>query len=1775
MSSEIGMTDASHRRVFSTETYSTRSITLDDDSKSEVGPAVNDNGKKTEYSPVIRLSVRKNKANYDVLTFNHGGENGDDDDNLFIEDDFEDNDFDALVGEFFWFLRNKENDQTPVKSSRTPHSGGVLTPRRGTSMMSHSSKGSYRPLVYSNAEEAFTPPVTPKARGSTYKSVPIQVIPVSKDIETETGLSSPVSVKLSEHGDENTNQGTPLLFEVVEQEESPYIRISLNETHHGEENVTDETSVLSYIIDNDETSKAPALSKRIEHYDVIAPNEVESRLDHFVTEETTSISSKHLSENNIKREAHEENVPDKASFFSDNVDSDGTSNASVLLQGIHHDDVVVSYKVESRFDNFDTQKTSTFSSKESIHDDDNRHLIENTQMSFVTQAVLQKNDPDINAYEKWVKRGLMPKMPLTEGKQVDPVLGSIVQENDQQSKAYSVWEKKGMKSPEPTPNKEAANNSSMTENHRHDHESKAYQMWKEKGLMSPVPTPNKTDEERAPGMKANDQRWKGTGQMSHAPTSSKAEHSERVASLIARSKKLLGKGTDVASSDKQGDPEGCLQDAPVKDPLRKSKDPSTEADDRKESSEDFVTSSKSFSEMEPRGTYSTLPQKSAAPGDRRVSFDAKFLPPLDTGEESVESISSISPSLKNSAGTKPLFAFADMPSQSSISHSISSASPSNSRLTFDSNCENKSRCILDSVPDGIPSDTEPRVIFDAQPTDSYSSKEPSISFDIVSAEFFSEKEPTPPPNSVSPRRHSTELNPLCMFGTLLTEFDTLLVKPSDQTKPRITFNLSSSDSMDGKEPTTTSETPSSIIDSSLAASAFGADPDGIIFDVPSTDSVNGKEPRRIFDDAVPDATSVLEPNSAVAFLIESPRDAEPTGIIFDGCSPDSANGKEPRLIINDFTQKSIIAPEQNGTTSFLIDLPSIAEPVGIMFDAPSPDPKDGKELIHNFDDVVKDRSRASDPNGSTTFLYRAPCDAEPAGILFDALSQDFANGKEPRLIIDDAASRGDAEPTGCMFDTLPVNGKEPKLIFTDTIPDPTDSSEPSAITISLCKTGISAGPTNSQGILPPDSSSDTLGTLVRESARGVEPKGNQGAHPLDSSIIAASNEGIATLAIESASDAAFSCTLDKTSSELLESITSSSTTCSIKSTYTKETSISIVSSTDSAVSAKGPSSTVVTVLVYSSTGTRISCSNSIYDAEEQRSIIRPRPSSPVRGRISSNLIIPHLDNPSNTSASSQIEPGLVAKRSCAFDSPRPKATSARDCTLGVSPTRLNIPSPLTSTANPSSISIALPTKPKSAEKRIGAFVSAQSEVMSEREPSSTLIYSPGSLTNPPHLTNREEPSNISIASPTKLDNVEKRSDSFDSSPVCDRKQSNATLANSTGEDESNLFTSSPKPSMKRSSGNFSSILSQWKEKSERNPNGHFWMSPSKDMTSPTTSKTPPSRIWSPPGKSKSTSSSRSSSSPSLTKAAEAPCIVTSPARFLTSSQPRTMDLPNAASSPTRSLSPSQSDEHNVTASAVSSITTNRSKTDDKPAVAGSSVFSKASMEKQSRTVDIPSVVITSTSYKAPSQEKTEDIPSVSSRAWTPSRHLKNEENMAQSPNIIDEPCSCSCESSGPFSGNDHLVEFFLPKLGMAHTCGKRDPPILIDSDPIALKHILRPWQVEFLKSVDIYRGDQLVKECNASAGTLAGAMRTWRLQNNLSSPKTISCGMALHIWSRTCKYYVRSIRRQMADGLVEVEPPTLAEVMSSFLDKDNGVSVPVERRMSLLTMGEPDSQREL
>jgi len=149
----------------------------------------------------------------------------------------------------------------------------------------------------------------------------------------------------------------------------------------------------------------------------------------------------------------------------------------------------------------------------------------------------------------------------------------------------------------------------------------------------------------------------------------------------------------------------------------------------------------------------------------------------------------------------------------------------------------------------------------------------------------------------------------------------------------------------------------------------------------------------------------------------------------------------------------------------------------------------------------------------------------------------------------------------------------------------------------------------------------------------------------------------------------------------------------------------------------------------------------------------------------------------------------------------------------------------------------------------------------------------------------------------------------------------------------------------------------------------------------------------------------------------------------------------------------------------------------------------------------------------------------------------------------DDEEDCECVQS-IFSGNVELAEFFLPKMGMACSCGKRRPTRLTDpEEPTSIKNILRPWQVRFLAGFGITRGDQLVKAHHRSAQALASALRKYRHRHHMVAFKTKSCGMALQIWSRTAKTYVRSIRQQLIAGTDKLKPPNTMEILSSFLEK--------------------------
>jgi hypothetical protein len=159
---------------------------------------------------------------------------------------------------------------------------------------------------------------------------------------------------------------------------------------------------------------------------------------------------------------------------------------------------------------------------------------------------------------------------------------------------------------------------------------------------------------------------------------------------------------------------------------------------------------------------------------------------------------------------------------------------------------------------------------------------------------------------------------------------------------------------------------------------------------------------------------------------------------------------------------------------------------------------------------------------------------------------------------------------------------------------------------------------------------------------------------------------------------------------------------------------------------------------------------------------------------------------------------------------------------------------------------------------------------------------------------------------------------------------------------------------------------------------------------------------------------------------------------------------------------------------------------------------------------------------------------------------------------VAEDGICTCSAS-VFSGNDELIQFFLPLMGMACNCGKRPLGLINPEEPTSLDNILRPWQVKFLAAFGIHRGDQLVKAHHRSAKALANALRQYRRKHGMTPFRTKSCGMALQIWSKTSKSYVRSIRKQLLTGTSELKPPNTLYIISSFLEKMHEMHSPMPR----------------
>jgi hypothetical protein len=165
-----------------------------------------------------------------------------------------------------------------------------------------------------------------------------------------------------------------------------------------------------------------------------------------------------------------------------------------------------------------------------------------------------------------------------------------------------------------------------------------------------------------------------------------------------------------------------------------------------------------------------------------------------------------------------------------------------------------------------------------------------------------------------------------------------------------------------------------------------------------------------------------------------------------------------------------------------------------------------------------------------------------------------------------------------------------------------------------------------------------------------------------------------------------------------------------------------------------------------------------------------------------------------------------------------------------------------------------------------------------------------------------------------------------------------------------------------------------------------------------------------------------------------------------------------------------------------------------------SPFTKQVMEKLKIVNDAEQIVSPPTTKTAFSQ-----------RPWQHDRLIRRVDSLTDESNskldaepVVCRECNCS---ASVFSGNDDMVDFFLPLMGAACTCTNKPFGLINTEEPTSLVNILRPWQVEFLAGFGIYRGEELVKANHRSASALANALRQYRKRENLPPFPTQSCAM--------------------------------------------------------------------
>jgi len=140
---------------------------------------------------------------------------------------------------------------------------------------------------------------------------------------------------------------------------------------------------------------------------------------------------------------------------------------------------------------------------------------------------------------------------------------------------------------------------------------------------------------------------------------------------------------------------------------------------------------------------------------------------------------------------------------------------------------------------------------------------------------------------------------------------------------------------------------------------------------------------------------------------------------------------------------------------------------------------------------------------------------------------------------------------------------------------------------------------------------------------------------------------------------------------------------------------------------------------------------------------------------------------------------------------------------------------------------------------------------------------------------------------------------------------------------------------------------------------------------------------------------------------------------------------------------------------------------------------------------------------------------------------------------------CTCGTS-IFSRKDEHSEFFLPKLGLACSCGAETAEMNY-ADPGSLTCYLRPWQVAFLSSVGITTTTDLVNGQRYNSKQLTKEMKSWRRSKSMKPARTKSCNIALHIWSKTAATAIQTNERK---SLYEESKPISMEIDCGRDDDD-------------------------